>query len=144
MSGKPAAEGKPPPAWMVRLNTAVLRRGFKVGSQYLLTVPGRRSGVPRSTPVSIATVDGSRYIVAAFADAAWVRNVQAAGSGTLTRGNETEPVTLTEVPFGDRGPILRAFLEQVRGGVRFFGSQTADQIVAGAERYPVFRVSGTT
>jgi hypothetical protein len=49
---------------------------------------------------------------------------------------------LTEVPIAERGPILRAFLEQVPGGVRFFGPQTPDQIVGGAERYPVFRVSG--
>lgn len=51
------------------MNKAVLRFGLKVGSQYLLTVPGRRSGEPRSTPISVASVDGQRYIVAAFADA---------------------------------------------------------------------------
>jgi hypothetical protein len=28
----------------------------------------------------------------------------------------------------------------VRGGRRFFGGQTADEIIAGAERYPVFRI----
>jgi len=123
------------------MNKGVLRLGLKVGSQYLLTVPGRRSGEPRSTPISVATIDGERYIVAAFADAAWVGNVRAAKSGTLARGRETELVILTEVPVGERGPILRAFLQQVRGGVRFFGPQTPDEIVAGADRYPVFRVT---
>ena len=39
-----------------------------------------------------------------------------------------------------RGPILRAFLEQVRGGVRFFGWSDPDVIAAAADRYPVFRV----
>jgi deazaflavin-dependent oxidoreductase (nitroreductase family) len=126
---------------MVRMNKAVLRRGLRIGSQYLLTVPGRRSGKPRSTPISVAIVDGERFIVAAFSDAAWVGNVRAAGSGTLTRGGTAERVELTEVPVDERGPILRAFLEQVRGGVRFFGRQTPDEIVAGAERYPMFRVS---
>jgi deazaflavin-dependent oxidoreductase (nitroreductase family) len=125
---------------MVRLNVAALRRGLTVGSQALLTVAGRRTGTPRSTPVSIAEVDGARYIVAAFADAAWVANVRAAGSGALRRGRSTEAVTLIEVPVQDRGRILRAFLQQVRGGRRFFGSQSPDEIVAGAERYPVFRV----
>jgi deazaflavin-dependent oxidoreductase (nitroreductase family) len=126
---------------MVRLNVAMLRRGLKIGSQYLLTLAGRKTSEPRSTPISIATVDGARYIVAAFAGAAWVGNVRAAGSGNLTRGGRTERVTLTEVPVADRGPILRAFLEQVRGGVRFFGGQTPDEIVGGAESYPVFAVS---
>jgi len=133
----------PPPAWMVRLNMALLRRGLQMGSQYLLTVAGRKSGEPRSTPVSIATLDGQRYIVAAFPEARWVGNVRAAGSGTLMRGGAVEQVMLTEVDPAERGPVLRAFLEQVRGGRRFFGSQTADDIVAEADRYPVFRVSQT-
>lgn len=127
---------------MVRLNVALLRRGLRVGSQALLTVPGRRSGQPRSTPVSLATVAGRRYIVAAFADADWVANVRAAGAGTLTRGRVIEPVALVELPAAERGPILQAFLDQVRGGVRFFGRQTRDEIVAGADGYPVFRVEG--
>jgi deazaflavin-dependent oxidoreductase (nitroreductase family) len=126
---------------MVSLNMAVLRRGLRVGSQYLLTVPGRKSGEPRSTPISVATLDGTRYIVAAFGDANWVGNVRAAGRGTLTRGGKSEEVNLAEVAVADRGPVLRAFLDQVRGGTRFFGRRTPDQIVAGADLYPVFQVS---
>jgi len=125
---------------MVRLNTAMLRRGLGIGSQYLLTVPGRRTGAPRSTPVSIATVDGHRYIVAAFADAAWVGNVRAAASATLSRGGQAEVVRLVELPVDARGPVLRAFLKQVRGGVRFFGSADPDTVTQSADRYPVFRV----
>ena len=131
---------KPPPAWMVRLNIALLRRGLRIGSQALLSVRGRRTGKPRATPVSIATVDGARYIVAAFADAAWVHNVRAAVSATLSRGRSVETIRLTELPVEQRGPVLRAFLAQVRGGARFFGSSDAEEIVAAAERYPVFRL----
>jgi deazaflavin-dependent oxidoreductase (nitroreductase family) len=127
---------------MVRLNVAILRRGLRIGSQYLLTAPGRKTGKPRHTPISIAVVDGERYIVAAFADAAWVGNVRAAGSGELTRGGRTEHVALTEMPAAQRAHVLRAFLAQVRGGVRFFGQQTPDEIVTRADRYPVFRVNG--
>jgi deazaflavin-dependent oxidoreductase (nitroreductase family) len=131
---------KPPPAWIVRLNVALLRRGLRIGSQALLTVPGRRTGEPRSTPVSIATLDANRYIVAAFADAAWVQNIRAAGSATLARGRRSESVALTELPVDQREPILRAFLDQVTGGVRFFGSSGPDEVVAAAARYPVFRI----
>ena len=126
---------------MIRANTALLRVGLTIGSQHLLTVTGRKSGRPRSTPISIAVVDGERYIVAAFAEAAWVANVRAVGRGRLTRGRAVEEVLLAEVPPEASGPILSAFLRQVRGGRRFFGPQTPDQIVAGAERYPVFHVS---
>ena len=131
---------KPPPAWMVRLNVAVLRGGMRLGSQHLLSVRGRRSGELRSTPVSIAKVDGSRSIVAAFQDAAWVKNVRAAGTGSLRRGDRQERVRLEELPVDQRGPILRAFLVQVRGGRRFFGSDDPDVVAANADRYPVFRV----
>lgn len=94
----------------------------------------------RSTPVSIATLDGNRYIVAAFSDAAWVKNVREARSGTLARGRSVDPVRLVELPVEERGPVLRAFLAQVRGGVRFLGSRDPDVVVAWAERYPVFRI----
>jgi len=125
---------------MVRFNRAMLRRGLRIGSQYLLTVPGRKTGEPRSTPISVATIDGRRYIVAAFADAAWVGNVRAAGSGILVRGGRNESVHLVELPAEQRGPILRAFLDQVRGGRRFFGGQSVEEIVAGADGYPVFSI----
>lgn len=62
----------PPPSWMIRLNVAALRRGLKIGSQYLLTIQGRTSGAPRSTPISVVALDGERYIVAAFSEADWV------------------------------------------------------------------------
>lgn len=134
---------KPPPGWMIRLNVALLRRGVAVGSQHLLSIRGRRSGELRSTPVSIATLDGARYIVAAFPEAAWVKNARAAGEGVLSRGRRAEEVRLVEIPVAERGPVLGAFLAQVRGGVRFFGHQSPQAIVDAADRYPVFRVDGS-
>ena len=131
---------KPPPDWMVRLNVAFLRRGLAVGSQHLLSVRGRTSGVIRTTPVSLVTLDGNRYVVAAFAEADWVKNVRAAGTGSLSRGRDRETVGLVELPESQRGPVLRAFLAQVRGGVRFFDSADPDTVVAAAGGYPVFRV----
>ncbi|HXI46321.1 MAG TPA: hypothetical protein VNH13_08465, partial [Candidatus Acidoferrales bacterium] len=80
------------------------------------------------------------YIVAAFADAAWVGNVRAAREGTLARGKAMERVRLVEVPVEQREPVLRAFLEQVPGGVRFFGSSDPEVVTARATAYPVFRV----
>ena len=98
----------------------------------------------RSTPVSLVTVDGRRYIVAAFAQADWVKNVRAAGAGDLARGRRHESVRLVELPVAERGPVLREFLRQVPGGVRFFGmSSDPDAIVAAADRYPVFRIDAS-
>ena len=93
----------PPPRWMVRMNVAVLRRGLTVGSRYLLTVPGRTGGAPRSTPISVVTLDGERHLASAFAEADWVKNVRAVGEGTLTRGKQTETVRLGELPVTRQG-----------------------------------------
>lgn len=132
---------KAPPIWIVKLNVFLLRLGLEIGSQHLLSIPGRRSGKPRSTPVSIVTVDGLRYVVAALSEVDWVKNARVAGAGVLARGRRQEFVRLVELPVGERGPILREFLLQVPGGVRFFGlSSDPDVIVALAARYPVFRI----
>jgi len=127
--------------WIVRSNVALLRLGLTIGSQHLLSIVGRKSGKPRSTPVSIVTVNGGRYIVAAFAEVDWVKNARAAGVGELTRGRQRETVRLVELPIDQRGLILREFLRQVPGGVRYFGlASDPEVLVASASHYPVFRL----
>ena len=44
----------------------------------LLSVPGRRSGEMRTTPVSPLTMSGLRYVVG-LQDADWVKNARTAG-----------------------------------------------------------------
>ena len=109
-----------------------------------LSVPPDRPGAQeRGTaqhPISVVTLDGERYIVSAFSEADWVKNVRAAGTASLRRGSQVEAVGLVELPDVERDPVLRAFLRQVPGGVRFFASSEPDAVVAAASRYPVFRV----
>ena len=69
-----------------------------------------------------------------------MKNVRAIEAGVLARGWHDENVRLIELPTGERGPILREFLRQVRGGVRFFDSPDPEAVVSSADRYPVFRV----
>jgi hypothetical protein len=47
-----------------RLYRVLLRRGVSIGREHsvVLTVPGRKSGRPRSTPVTPMHVDGRRYV----------------------------------------------------------------------------------
>ena len=137
------------PRWLglaSRLNVLVLRLGLPIGSQHVLSVPGRKSGKLRSTPVSVVTVDSARYLVAGE-NLAWARNARAANWGYLLRARHRERVTLTEIPPAERGPILRAFWHQVPGGrsfiERIFGlppNATADDFEAAAPRCPVFRL----
>ena len=136
------------PSWLPAVNRVVMalqRLGFVVGAMHVLTVPGRQSGIPRSTPVALLTVNSHRYIVAGLDDADWVLNARAMGRGTLHRGRTDEHVSLTELPVAERAPILREFPRLVPNGVPFFTrlyGVTADpeQFAALAERCPVFRV----
>ena len=86
------------PRWLgpaSRINTWLLRRGLRIGTQHVLSVPGRKSGLMRSTSVSLVTVDGSRYIVSGEG-LAWVANARAAGWGMIERARRSERVALTE------------------------------------------------
>lgn len=70
-----------------------------------------------------------------------MQNARAPGRGLLTRGRRREWVTLTELPAGERAPVLRAFPRQVPGGVRFFGlPPDPEAFAAAAPRCPVFRL----
>ncbi|MFI0723384.1 nitroreductase family deazaflavin-dependent oxidoreductase [Streptomyces sp. NPDC021224] len=135
-------------AGRVRNRVVVLlhRAGLPLGPTQLLTVPGRRTGLPRTTPVAPVTIHGATYICQAYPHAEWVKNARAAGRGTLTRGRETREVGLVEVPAGERGVVLREFPGQNPRGVGAFlrnglvAEPTADAFAAAAPAVPVFRV----
>lgn len=136
------------PGWLPLANRFVVwlqRRGVRTGTIHILTVPGRMTGLMRTTPVSTLAVNGHRYLIAGLEDSDWVRNVQAAGWGYLAYGKSRSQVRLTELDPGDREPILRAFPTEVPHGVQFFtrvyGVQAdPDQFAALADRCPVFRI----
>ena len=139
------------PAWLPLANRVVRalnRLGAPLGTVHVLTVPGRRTGAPRSTPVSPLTVGERRYVIAGLPDGDWARNVRVAGRGELARGRRRRPVTLTEVIDADeRRAVMRAFPREVPHGVGFFvrlGLVTGgdpDQFAAAADRVAVFRVA---
>jgi deazaflavin-dependent oxidoreductase (nitroreductase family) len=119
-----------------------------MGPVVVLTVPGRKTGEPRSTPVTPFTTDGHRYVVAALTNGDWARNVRAAGRGVLASGRRTTEVTLTEVTDPARRlAVVRAFPVKVPQGVRFFvqlGMVTRadpDEFAAIADDVTVFEIS---
>jgi hypothetical protein len=93
------------------------RLGLAIGTMRLFSVPGRRSGELRTTPVSPLTMSGLRYVVG-LQDADWVKNARTAGWGILTCGRNEERVVLVELPPEERAPVLRAFPREVPHGVR--------------------------
>jgi deazaflavin-dependent oxidoreductase (nitroreductase family) len=145
------AEQVRPPWWLKPANKVFIqmsRLGMSFGgeSPVVLTVPGRKSGVPRSTPVTPLTVDGKQYVVAGFPGADWVANVRAAQEATLARGRRVQKVRMAELSADDARPILRVFPAEVPTGVGFMkraGLITdgrPEEFEALAGRCAVFRV----
>src|SRR6266487_6127512 len=62
-----------------RMITLMLRKGVGPPGLYLLTVPGRKTGISRTTPVAPLEDREGRWLVAPFGPGGWVRNARAAG-----------------------------------------------------------------
>jgi|SRR5215471_5707906 len=75
----------------------LLRIGPLMGPNALLSVRGRKTGRLRTTPVALLEVGGKRWTVGTFGNVNWVRNLRAAGEGTLTVGRRTEHVRAVEL-----------------------------------------------
>ena len=142
------------PRWLRPANRAVRaasRLGIPLGTIRVLTVPGRRSGQPRSTPVSPLVVGERRYVVAGLPESDWARNVRAARHAELSLGRHREPVTLIEVDDPAlREQVMRAFPREVPGGVPMFvriGLVTGpdpDEFAAAADQVAVFEIRADT
>ena len=138
-----------PPRWLRffnKINIGIQKLGVPLGPTQLLTLRGRSSGEPRTTPVTPITVDGQRYVIGGFAKGDWVANARANGDATLKHGRRTQQVRLVELPESERGPIMRAFPTQVPRGVTFFlktgvvDAPTPEAFEKGAPNAAVFRI----
>lgn len=137
-----------PPRYLKKMNKVVVavgKLGIPVGPSMVLTVPGRKTGTPRSTPMTPFAFHGGLYAVAGYPGAHWALNASAAGTGTLSRGRSTRPVKITELTADEARPVLRAFPVEVPVGVKFAKSSgmvtegTPDEFEALAGTLTVFR-----
>jgi deazaflavin-dependent oxidoreductase (nitroreductase family) len=130
---------------MNKIMIAVQKLGIPTGPAMVLTVPGRKSGRPRSTPMTPFRFDGGLYVVAGYPGADWAANARAAGTGTLSRGRRVRQVAIVELTAEQARPVLRAFPAEVPVGVTFAKSSgmvvdgTSDEFEALAGRLAVFR-----
>ena len=102
-----------PPWWLKYVNKVMIgiqKLGFGFGGKgpVVLTLPGRKTGKPRSTPVTPMTVDGHRYVVGGLPGGDWAANARAAGEATLRQGRHTQRVRMVEIPVEEARPLLRA------------------------------------
>jgi deazaflavin-dependent oxidoreductase (nitroreductase family) len=92
----------------------LLRHGLPMGPNGLLTVRGRTSGQPRTAPVAVAEINGRRYLIGAYGEVHWVRNLRAAGEADLRLHGRLEHVAATEL---DRRAARTFFGETLPGFV---------------------------
>jgi deazaflavin-dependent oxidoreductase (nitroreductase family) len=124
--------------------TRLLRAGLKPGNMALLTVRGRKSGLPRTTPVSLVEHDGQRWLIAAFGEVDWVRNLRAAGEASLKRGRRPEHIYVKELNAEEAAPILKQSLAGAPGFLLKYFDTTPASPLKDFERealnHPVFLV----
>lgn len=127
-----------------KIVSVLLRLGVTPGRMALLTVPGRKTGLPRSTPVAVGERDGRRWLIAAFGEVNWVRNLRAAGGGTIRRGRRTEAIAVVELPPKEAAPILKEALTSGPSFIRPYFDATPESPLSDFEReaarHPVFLI----
>lgn len=136
-----------PPRWLKPMNKvqlALQKLGIPTGPVQVLTVPGRKSGQPRSTPMTPFELDGHLYTACGYPGADWARNARAAGVGTLSRGRKGRHVRIVELTAEQARPVWRAFPTAVPAGVGFYKRAglvqqgTPDEFEALAGRCAIF------
>ena len=138
------------PRWVKMFNPItrpLLAAGVPLGPNGLLTVLGRKSGEPRTTPLAIIEASGRRWVWSPWGDVQWVRNLRAAERGTITVRGQKEDVTVTELDREERiaffTDILRPIARDMRLGmwfVRTVDGTDLDHPVEAADGRAVFEL----
>lgn len=123
------------------------RIGIVFGRMHLITMPGRKSGQPRTAPIVVVTLADQRYIIQGYPRAAWVANARSAEAVTLSRGLRSSTVRLVELTVEERRPLLREHVAGSPGRVgKLFvttglaSAADPDAVADAADRIAVFRV----
>lgn len=111
--------------WLVRvvdpLARRLLRLGMPMGPNTLLTVRGRKTGQPRTAAVAVVEIEGRRWVIGSYGDVNWVRNLRAAGEGSLRRGRSSQPVVTRELGTKEAAVFFRNVLTPYVAGLPWIG-----------------------
>ncbi len=86
--------------------------GISLAGSRKLTVRGRKSGEPRTTPVNPLDLDGETFLVAPRGTTQWVKNLRAVNEGELQIGRKTRRFRGDEIADADKLPILKTYLDK--------------------------------
>ena len=126
----------------------LLRIGTPLGPNALLTVRGRKSGQPRTTPVALVEVNGRRWVQSPFGEVNWVRNLRTAGEATITVNRRSESVEAIELSPAETArffkDVLRPYVGRIPLGRPLLsllgGSEILSNPDAAAAHHPVFEL----
>ena len=134
------------------LTSRLLRAGMPMGPNLLLTVRGRTSGEPRTAPVAVVEVGGRRWVIGAYGDVQWTRNLRAAGEGDIEAHGGREHVTARELTREEGVAFFRDVLQPYVADLpligrlfgrlffRFVGSEVLTDPERAAATRPVFEL----
>jgi len=140
----------------VRLGGPLVRRlmraGLPMGPNRLVTIRGRVSGQPRTAALAVVEVGGRRWIIGAYGEVNWVRNLRAAGEAEIATEAGVERVRAVALdhaealaffrdvigPYVGRLPRLGGAF--VRGLMQLVAPGMLTDPAVAAERYPVFEL----
>src|SRR5262245_37959194 len=118
--------------------------GIGLRHNYLVEVPGRRTGRLYSTPIDLLEFKGKRFLVAPRGRTEWVRNAESAGEIVLKRGSVRQKFRIRIVANEEKPEILKAYLDRFKLTVqRYFpiaAGSGSGAFAEMADRYPVFEL----
>jgi deazaflavin-dependent oxidoreductase (nitroreductase family) len=118
--------------------------GLGLPHNYLVQVRGRKSGKIYSTPIDLLEFNGKRFLVAPRGRTQWVRNAEAAGEVTLTKGRTLLHCRIRAIPDDSKPELLKAYLDRFKITVqRYFpvpAGSPPQAFVEIAPNYPVFEL----
>ena len=112
----------PAPRWVTFFNPIAKRLlgvGVPLGFNGLLTIRGRKTGEPRTTPIAIIDVEGRRWVWSPWGEVHWVQNLRAAGRAEVTVRGQNEEVSATELDEAERLTFFRDVLRPVAHDMTF-------------------------
>ena len=101
------------PRWVPYFNAIakpLLALGLPLGPDVLITVRGRKTGLPRTTPVTICEYGGRRGFISPFGETNWARNLRAAGTATIRFGRRRETVHTAELSPSEAAGFIRGVI----------------------------------
>jgi deazaflavin-dependent oxidoreductase (nitroreductase family) len=126
---------------IARIMSWMARRG--IGRTQIMTATGRKSGRPRSVPVSPIVVDGVEFIVSPYGQVGWVRNVRANPAVGIRHGSTQREVRLEEAEGERAAAVVAAYHAReryARGYMDVPKNPTLGDFEARLGQFPVFEV----